>query len=149
MRRRVDDHRRMRETSSNPRWKNLVYAALLLVAIAAALSIGSLRRVAASEGKPERRYWEYSCPEIELRKAGDVVVLNSMGEKGWEMVAVPSPSIAGAVVCFKREIAQPVPCSPACGGGLLCLRGRCVSPCTPPCNEEQFCGQDRRCHRQE
>ncbi len=138
----------MREPIS--RRHRLTFAILALAAAAIVFSAWRLPRVTAAEGRPERRYWEYSCPEIELRRPGDLVVINAMGEKGWEMVTVPSPSIAGALVCFKREIAAPVPCSPACADGTLCVRGRCASPCAPACDEDHFCGQDRRCHtRQE
>jgi hypothetical protein len=126
--------------------KRIVLAGATLAVLAAVSIGGQLSRVGASEGKPERRYWEYACHELDTRKPGDSVVLTQLGEKGWEMVAVPAPSMGAAVMCFKREIEAPVPCASACKRGWVCARGRCQSPCNQECDEDQFCGKDRKCH---
>ena len=124
----------------------LVLGGLLLGGLLAHPPIRTATAEPASAAAPPRRYWEYQCRELDARRPSDLLVLNQFGEKGWELTAIPSPSVSGAVMCFKREIAAPARCEPACAAGNTCLRGRCVSACAPPCREHEFCGSDRRCH---
>ena len=92
-------------------------------------------------------------------KGGNFVVLDAVRRGAWgqELVgraySCPSPSStpAGAERPNpKQETKQETAaCEPDCSPGYVCLRGKCVSACNPPCESGERCGADRSCHPKE
>lgn len=93
-------------------------------------------------------------------KGGNFVVLDAIRRGMWgqqEFVgraySCPSPSSAPARAERpkpKQETKQEAAaCEPDCSPGYVCLRGKCVSACNPPCENGERCGADRWCHPKE
>jgi hypothetical protein len=90
------------------------------------------------------------------KRGGNYVHMQWMGQLSIYKVVVrgrlydcPAEALAQAPPAASSSPAaqSSAACEPDCSPGFVCLRGRCVSACNPPCGDTERCGADRICHR--
>ncbi len=53
--------------------------------------------------------------------------------------------VAMAALFGVSSVAQAQNCAPDCREGYVCIQGKCVSACNPPCDEGERCAADGQC----
>jgi hypothetical protein len=84
-----------------------------------------------------------------LRRDANFVVLDSLTRRGGKVSAAGRVYVCpeSALRAPPKPAPTPLVCVPDCSPGYVCIDGKCISACNPPCEAGQRCGPDRICHR--